>query len=291
MNAATALAPRLARPPRRFSWPRLALAWLVEHTSLLLGGRQLYRWRRLSRGRFVVREEVLAVEHLPAGLAGFTIVHWSDLHAGPFVRAGDLAQVAAVTSELDPDLVVITGDLITHAWQDALLLGEDLDRLTPRHGVLAVFGNHDYKGRREAEIASGLAEHGVRFLRNQCERIDTGDGVLAVVGLEDVEEGKDDDLERARADVREGDVELVLCHNPLSAPELARPGCVAVLSGHSHGTQIDLPILRGTGPTHPGTRLRLGPTTLVVSRGLGAVVLPMRVAAPSEIVVLRLEVA
>ena len=168
-------------------------------------------------------------------------------------------------------------------------IAADLGRLRARHGVLAVFGNHDYKGRREGQIAAELASQGVDVLRNEARRCDTGAGVLAVVGLEDVEESKGVDLAGARADLQSGDVELVLCHNPLAAPLLAREGCAAVLSGHSHGTQVDLPVLRTSGPPHPGTRLRLGPTTLIVSRGLGVVVVPVRVAAPSEIVVVRLE--
>jgi len=289
MNSAPSKTTQLQRPPRRFSRARLGLSKVVEGTARWLGGRASYRRRHLARGRFLVREEVLAIPGLPAGLDGFTTVHWSDLHAGPFLREGDLAEVVAATAELQPDLVALTGDLITHSWEEALLLADDLGSLRATYGVLGVFGNHDYKGRREGDIAAALEARGVRFLRNRAERLDTGDGVLAVVGLEDVEEGRGADLEHARSQLQPDDVELVLCHNPLSAPQLVRAGCAAVLSGHSHGTQIDLPYLRRCGPAHPGTRLCLGPTTLIVSRGLGVVALPVRIGAPSEIVVLRLE--
>ena len=291
MTSASVKSDSLQRPPRRFSRLRLAFARSVERTALALGGRAHYRRRHLARGRFLVREETLLIPDLPAGLHGFSIAHWSDLHAGPFLRAGDLADVLAVTAELEPDLAVITGDLISHDWQDVLRIAPDLGRLQARHGVLAVFGNHDYKGRCEGRIATALEAQGVQVLRNEVRRIDTGEGVLAVVGLEDVEESRVVDLERARADVLPGDVELVLCHNPLAAPQLAREGCAGVLSGHSHGTQVNLPLLRASGPPHPGTRLRLGPTTLIVSRGLGVVVVPVRVAAPSEVVIVRLREA
>jgi predicted MPP superfamily phosphohydrolase len=60
-----------------------------------------------------------------------------------------------------------------------------------------------------------------------------------------------------------------------------------VLSGHTHGGQVRF--LSGLGPPHPGLRVRLGPTTLIVNRGLGVVGFPWRVGAPTEIVLVRLE--
>ena len=76
------------------------------------------------------------------------------------------------------------------------------------------------------------------------------------------------DPEAARANLEPDDVEVLLSHNAGGGPHLAREGCAAILSGHSHGGQIDLPILRGIGPPHPGVRVPLGPTVLIVSRGL-----------------------
>ena len=70
--------------------------------------------------------------------------------------------------------------------------------------------------------------------------------------------------------------------------EFAARGARVVLSGHSHGTQVDLPFLRDLGPSHPGLRVELGGATLVVSRGLGVIGAPLRVGVPAEVVVLRL---
>ncbi|MDF1838279.1 MAG: hypothetical protein P1V35_10450, partial [Planctomycetota bacterium] len=92
------------------------------------------------------------------------------------------------------------------------------------------------------------------------------------------------DPARAREGMLSGDLELMLCHNPLGAKQLAHDRCIAILSGHSHGSQIDLPWLRTLGPVHPGLSLSLGVTTLIVSRGLGVVGVPLRVGAPAEMV-------
>jgi predicted MPP superfamily phosphohydrolase len=106
--------------------------------------------------------------------------------------------------------------------------------------------------------------------------------------VEDLEEARDLDLTRARDVLEPGEVELILCHNPRAARLMARTGCVGILSGHTHGTQLDLPILRSMGPAHPGLQARIGPTTLVVNRGLGVLGFPLRIGAPAEVVVVRL---
>lgn len=274
-------------PPRRFSDLRVGTFQAAEWAFVALGGRALYRRLFLAPGRFGMREEVLPVPAQRAGTAPLTIAQLSDLHAGPFLARGDLAAVVDAVSEARPDLVFLTGDFITRHWREALLVLDELARLEAPAGVFAVFGNHDYRGREEGRIAAAYAERGIRFLRNESVRVDHAGWRLAVVGLEDLEEGRVVDLEGARAGLGD-ELELVLCHNPMGAPALARPQCRVVFAGHTHGTQIDLPWLRTLGPQHPGLRIELGATTLLVSRGLGVVGAPLRFRAPAEVVLARL---
>jgi predicted MPP superfamily phosphohydrolase len=260
----------------------------ANRLACLCGGRRLYRRRHLRSGRFLVRRETVEVTGLAPQLDGLRCVQLSDLHAGPFLGRGDLAEVVEAANAERPDLVLLTGDLISSAWDEALEVLDDLAGLEARLGVLGVFGNHDYHGRCEGRIAEAYSGRGIRFLRNEALRFDLDGAGVAVVGLEDLEEGRVVDLEAARSGLRPGDLELVLCHHPAGALRLARAGCAAVFSGHTHGGQLDLPGLRGHGPAHPGLRLQLGGTTLIVSRGLGTVGLPVRVAAPTDIVVATL---
>ncbi|MEM7516076.1 MAG: metallophosphoesterase [Planctomycetota bacterium] len=276
------------QPQRRYSRARLAFFRTVEWTARLLGGRRFYEFAFLSKGRFRLREEIVEVEGLPAALEGFTTAHWSDLHAGPFLREGGLRSLIEAVHERKPDLQVLTGDFVVHHADEARHLACDLGELHAPHGCFAVFGNHDYKHRRENEIAELFASN-VRFLRNSSVRLELAPGaVLALTGLEDLEEGKVVDLDAARSDLREGDVEICLCHNPSGAAKIAREGCALVLSGHSHGMQIDLPYLRHMGPHHPGSRVRYGSTELIVSNGVGVVGLPLRFRVPAEVVLVKL---
>lgn len=280
--------------PRRHSDLRIRTFEGIERLCAMLGGRRLYRARHLAAGKFLVREEVIRVAGLAERLAGFRIAQLSDLHAGPFLRGGDLADVVARVNAEAPDVVALTGDLITWHWEEALLVLPELARIESRFGTFAVFGNHDYKDRCEGRIAAAYAEHGIRFLRNACSRLDLcgeGRGTVALVGVEDLEESKVVDPAGARSDLQPGDVEVVLCHNPMGARALARVGCAAILAGHTHGGQVDLPWFRTLGPQHPGLRIELGPTTLIVSRGLGVVGAPVRYRSPAEVVVVRLEPA
>lgn len=256
---------------------------------MALGGRAFYRRRFLSPGRFVLREERVGCAALAPQLAGFTLAQLSDLHAGPFLGPGDLAPVLEAVRARAPDAVVITGDFITHRWSDALRVLDDLARLVSRHGTFAVFGNHDYRERLEGRIAAEAAARGIRVLRDEALRLEHDGAELWIAGLEDLEESKTLDLQRARASIPPGALEILCVHNPSSARGLARPECALILAGHAHGTQIDLPFLRTLGPAHPGARFSVGTTRVVVSRGLGVVGVPLRWGSPAELVFARLE--
>ena len=282
------------QPPRRHGRGRRALFGACQELARVLGGRAWYRRRYLAPGRFLVRHERIAVG-ADCPLVGQRWVQLSDIHAGPFLGPGDLAAVVDAANALDPDLCLFTGDLISHAPDEALLVLDDLARLAPRHGTLAVFGNHDYRRRDERRLAAAFAARGIRFLLNEAVRPLGEDAPLVVTGVEDLEEAKGLDLTAARAGLRPGDLELVLSHNPAGAAALLTPATRLVLSGHTHGRQIDLPVLRDLGPHHPGERVELRPAgdgvraaTLLVHRGLGVVGVPLRVGAPTELVLVEL---
>lgn len=279
----------LQQAPRRHSRLRLAFFRAVESLASRLGGRRFYERVFLGPKRFVQREECLRVPGLPSDLAGFTIAHLSDFHAGPFLGPGALRHVIEVVNQRNVDLCLMTGDYLTHHWSEAVSITEDLGQLESRFGTFGVFGNHDYQDHEDDRIVEAYGGVGIQFLQDEVLRIESGNGAISLVGLSDLEEGPASDLRQIRQDVREDDVEIVLSHNPLGAAALAKLGPRAVLSGHTHGTQIDLPFLRRLGPTHPGLRVELGKTTLIVTRGVGVVGVPLRYRSPAEVVFISLE--
>jgi len=289
--------------PRRFSPARIRTFKVLEQIFRRLGGRRFYRARFLAPGRLVQRFEEV---HVPAGPGttrlreGYRIAALSDFHAGSFLGPGDLDHALELVAQFVPHVICLLGDFIVDATEESARIVPDLARLHAPDGVFSVFGNHDYRGRREHEIEATLGEHGIRFLRNRGVRLgadasssERNTPGLVLVGIEDAEEGRAVDLDAARAALVPGDIEIALSHHPWMAKAFAQPspsgrGAHLVLSGHTHGLQIDLPFVRGLGPAHPGVRVELGATTLLVSRGLGVVGAPLRIGAPAEVLCVTL---
>lgn len=275
---------RRSRKPRWLSKLQDRMEW----TLASMGGYRFYQSRYLREGGFLVRHEQVQVRSLPEGLNGFQIAHLSDLHAGAFLREGDLRHIVACINDLGVDMVALTGDYVTHRPSDIHRLAPDLSELEPRFGCVAVLGNHDYYGRGQEEVAGLFESLGIDVLRNRGVRVDSGQGVVHFSGIEDLEEGHRIDPHAARSTLLDEDVEVFLCHNPAKIWRLAEIGCPLVLCGHTHGGQISIGPIPRPGPQHPGERLELGPTTTIINRGVGAVGLPLRFRAPAEVVIVTL---
>ncbi len=199
---------------------------------------------RLLSGPLTVERLTVKVDNLPQSLVGVTITQLSDFHYDG-IKLSDrlLTEAIQVSNEIYPDLVVLTGDFITHAPEPIYGLMPHLLRLKSRQGVYAVLGNHDlYYPHSGAIVTQALTDIGIQVLWNQVV-YPLGEG-LALVGLPDfwspefnpaaVLDALDPLLPR-----------VVLSHQPDSAEVLQRWRVDLQLSGHTHGGQIVLP---GLGP-------------------------------------------
>lgn len=188
----------------------------------------------------------LPVEGLPRALEGARVVQISDLHVGPRVDADYLARTVKALRGFDPDLVVVTGDVVHYTRpQDAEQAARVLENL-PRapFGTLAVLGNHDYgRGWTDAaaseDVVRRMTDVGVRVLRN--EKTDVGG--LQLVGLDDLWAGRFEPR-RVLPGVDAARASLVLSHNP-DAVDRGGWGDWRgwILSGHTHGGQCKPPFL------------------------------------------------
>jgi hypothetical protein len=284
----------LRKPPRRFSDEAITLFRLARWAgSRVWPGRRMYA-RYLARGGLEGVRVDVPVPELPEALEGLRIVQLSDLHGGCFLDEASLEPVVALARSYRPDVLAVTGDFVTRRVEDVHALGRALARIDAPLGKFAVFGNHDYRQRREGELSAVLRRQGVRVLRNESVTVTRSGALLRIAGLEDIEESKGSDLSAAVDGWDERPAaRVLLCHHPDVVDELPEGLFHLVLSGHSHGGQIVLPLWGSLGRPWMPQRLRgdhplPGGGTLHVNRGIGVLVVPFRVGARAEVACLVL---
>lgn len=182
----------------------------------------------------------IALPGLPERLNGTRVVQLSDLHYDG-LRLSDrlLDRAIATSNDLDPDLVVLTGDFVTTDPDPISNLVTHLKRLESRAGVYAVLGNHDlYRRHSRREIVRALESIGVPVLWNQTV-YPFGEG-FALVGLPDFW-SREFKPAPVFAAIPSQTPRLVLSHNPDSAAVLKPWRVDLQLSGHTHGGQIIVP--------------------------------------------------
>jgi predicted MPP superfamily phosphohydrolase len=250
---------------------------------------------RAGRSPAVVTHD-LAVKNLPPALAGLKIAHLSDLHLGLWTTPSEIFQALGLTRELEPDLVVITGDLIDHSPTYSQILVQHLNALdrVPL-GVFAIIGNHDIYTGADA-ITQALGEGGLVMLRNRHHSFLDQGLPLALIGVDDpgrqwTGSGGRLPLEKAAAGLSDDVFPILLAHRPTSFDQALNAGIPVTLCGHTHGGQFAIPggpnLADGFYEYTHGLYRKAG-SMIHVTSGLGAVGLPFRLGVPPEIAILRL---
>lgn len=236
---------------------------------------------------------------LPEAFEGFKIAHVSDLHNAVFGRKNE--KLLSLIRAAEPDIIAITGDLIDSRRTDidsALAFVEAAAEIAP---VYYVTGNHESRLDFD-EIEPRLIAAGARVLRNEAEDIGRGGERIRLAGIDDpsfIRTGGTAE-ERAAAELEQlgdggGTFTVLLAHRPELVEVYAEYGAGLVLSGHAHGGQVRLPLLgglyapgQGLLPEYDSGLYSLGETQMVVSRGLGNSVAPLRVNNRPELVIVTL---
>ncbi len=238
--------------------------------------------------------------HEDAPAAGQRVLHVvqiTDPHLGPWQPVRKLAREIERLCAGEPDLVLVTGDLLTMesggtpgALAEALA---PLRRLTGR--TFAVLGNHDHESLDE--VGAGLHAAGVRLLVDEEILVETQFGPIRILGADWRGRGRAEHLQNLFASWPRGDAlpRLLLLHDP-SAFRLVPPGAADLtFSGHTHGGQLGLVSLgldwtvlsRTRWPDHG--LFASGPNRLYVHRGTGHYGFPLRIGVPGEASRLEIE--
>ena len=238
-----------------------------------------------ARHQLELTRQTIDVSGFPAALSGFRIGLLTDIHRSRWVSHEDVRHAVATLMAERPDLIVLGGDYVTRA--DRQYVAPSADALAPLsapNGVFAILGNHD----DDHEMPAALAKNGVEVLKDARTHLTVNGEGLDLAGIR-YWTRRPADIATVVRDAA-GPV-ILLAHDPRRLTEAAALNVPLVLSGHTHGGQVVLPIVGAVAaqkfPVAAGIARR-GRTTMFVSRGIGTIYVPVRVNCPPEVAILTL---
>lgn len=259
-------------------------------TGLLLGGSVIDSLREPDQLR-VTRVSV-PFPNLPPGFEGLRIAQLTDLHHGPTVTLDFVQRAVDMANGLEPDLAALTGDYVYRGTEYIPPCIRVLGGLRAPLGVFAVLGNHDH-WHGASLTREWMARVGIADLTNAAMAIQRGNDRLWVAGVGDLWEDTQR-LDYALAGAPANAPVLLLSHNPDYAHLLTDRRVGLMLSGHTHGGQVNLPLF---GP--PILPLRYGRKYAVglvrddwkqvfISRGVGTIIPAIRFRCRPEVALITL---
>lgn len=268
------------RPERKRRHP---LRWLLALLALAVGGWFWFQWQ--CWGLQVTRTGA-DLAGLPEGFDGYKIVHLSDLHGHEYGEGN--RDLLALVAEQEPDLIVVTGDVIDQKGQLEIIpdLAKGLAAIAPSYYVT---GNHEWAVGTGTvkELKRLLSQYGVEPLSNQYEMLEHNGAQIVLAGVDDpngyADQTTPEELHAQIQDNEPGLFTLLLAHRNDRFGQYANAGYDFVLSGHGHGGIVRLPFVGGLVGTDrrffpPWTSglYTVGDSTLFVSRGLGNNTVPFK---------------
>lgn len=259
----------------------------------------------IERFLLLTRCEIIPLKELPREFDGLRILQISDLHHRTFGK--DNSRIIKRVQKIKPDLIAITGDLVSRDQRDFTAIGRFCKALTDTAPVYFVPGNHelDLPAKVQETYLKTLQGAGVIVLQNTSRLLKKGKGILSLTGTTlDTSVYRDAHFryDHLNPFSKEELVQLIgerqrctvlLAHNPLIAQVYADWHADLVLSGHVHGGVVQLPFIGGVlsperkfFPRYSKGLYRIGCTKLYVSAGLGK----LRLWNPPEIHLLTLRI-
>ncbi|MCC5635842.1 metallophosphoesterase [Nostoc sp. CHAB 5844] len=235
----------------------------------------------------------LTLPNLASEFNGYRIVQISDIHRDRWMSPRRLKRIVRLVNQQKPDLVAITGDLVTRNFPQLIpSLPVSLAHFTPKDKTVAVLGNHDHENDTQA-IIKAIQQSNIVYLGNDIYTLKRSSAMLHIAGVDDVQMGKSR-LDLVMQQLPKEGAAILLAHEPDFANTSAATGRFDLqLSGHSHGGQvrfpfIEPPILPPLAKKYYLGEYQVGKMFLYTNRGLGMTGLHLRLFARPEITVFTL---
>lgn len=281
------------------------IVWQILIAITIFSGLVIFYGSFIEPRIIITRHQYLELN--PNAKSEITIAFIADLHAGPYKKSGFVKRVALKLLELNPDLIFIGGDNVFGGYKKTDYL-TSLFPATKKIPTYAVSGNHEYNigyiynfGEfidKSFEVTEIFEKMGVRYMANEAELIEVNGSKFWLIGLDSVWAGLDN-LEHALKFTTADYPKIVLVHNPdiMRAVTKNKYPLDLILTGHTHGGQIRLPLLGPVPPipTSYGRQYvkglyKIGDYLLYITSGLGEAGTRARLFNPPEIVLLRIKI-
>ena len=257
--------------------------WILAAVLLLVVALVWVLWSNLTVG---LTEITITEKNLPKPFHGLKIAHVSDLHNSHLWM-----QTVEQLQEARPDIICITGDIVDTNHTDvdvALAFAAEAVKIAPCYYIT---GNHELK-LDEAEydkLITRLKALGITVLENETITLKRADAQICLAGV-----SWDASLDAGQLSVHDS-YQVLLAHDPKHFEDYAQAGYDLVLSGHIHGGQFRLPFIgglygpgQGLLPEYDSGVYTSARTDMVVSRGIGNSVIPVRFNNCPEVILITL---
>ncbi len=257
-------------------------------------------WNIVQNQTVHINEITIKSESLPDDFQGYKIVQVSDLHNKEFGE-NNIDLLSAI-KEQSPDIIVVTGDIVDSRRTNVQIARDFVNNASEIAPVYYVTGNHEARVKVENEIDNVELNENVIVLHNKDVLIEKGESVIQLIGVDDpdykaVNNSTEYMNKRLEKYCNNEYFKILLSHRPELLEVYAENNMNVIFSGHAHGGQVRLPFVGGIIAPHQGffptydagLFYATNDATMVVSRGLGDSIIPLRINNPPELVVVTLD--
>lgn len=277
---------------------------LIGLISFLIASIGLITWLIWGNTALMVSEYVISSEKIPEGFNGYKIVQVSDLHNAEFGEEN--CELLELVRQQEPDIIVITGDLIDSYHTDIDVAIDFCEKAIEIAPIYYVNGNHEARIAGYDDLEKAILECGVIILNNEQTTLTIGEDSITLIGVQDpdfISYGWFDDYSNDIVDmtIKSFDFDsdsytILLSHRPEIFDVYVQNDIDLTFTGHAHGGQIRIPFIgglyapnQGFFPEYDAGVYEEDDSIMILSRGLGNSIFPLRVNNRPEVVVAILQ--